>query len=87
VYIRTIKTGGREYHQAVRSFREGKTVRHDVIAHLGNLATPQQALEYWPEEVALLRRTGQHGKADKLERKLNRLKAALEEEEAKRAQR
>ncbi len=71
--MRTVNSRGREYNQLVRSYREHGKVKQEVIAHLGELTSANEALEYWPQEVALLRRTGQHAKADKVEAKLHRL--------------
>ena len=77
MYVRTVNSRGREYRQLVRSFRESGKVKQEVIAHLGELTSAEEALEYWPQEVKLLRRTGQHGKADKVETKLERLREAI----------
>ena len=73
MYVRTVSSRGREYNQLVRSYRENGKVKQEVIAHLGELTSADEALKYWPQEVELLRRTGQHTKADKVEAKLNRL--------------
>jgi hypothetical protein len=73
VYVRTVNSRGQEYNQLVRSYRENGRVKQEVIAHLGELTSADEALEYWPQEIRLLRRTGQHVKAEKLEAKLNRL--------------
>jgi len=78
VYVRTVSSRGREYNQLVRSYREKGKVKQEVIAHLGELKDADEALEYWPQEVELLRRTGQHSKADKVEAKLNRLQELTE---------
>jgi hypothetical protein len=78
MYVRTVSSRGREYNQLVRSYRENGKVKQEVIAHLGELTSADEALEYWPQEVELLRRTGQHTKADKVEVKLNRLQELTE---------
>ena len=64
--------------QLVRSYRENGKVKQEVIAHLGELTSADEALEYWPQEVDLLRRTGQHAKADKVDAKLDRLRKLRE---------
>jgi hypothetical protein len=74
MYVRTVSSRGKEYNQLVRSYRETGKVKQEIIAHLGELTSADEALEYWPQEVELLRRTGQHAKADKVEAKLNRLR-------------
>lgn len=73
MYVRTVNSRGRQYNQLVRSHRENGKVKQEVIAHLGELTSAAEALEYWPQEIELLRRTGQHAKADKLRGKLERL--------------
>ena len=74
MYVRTVTSRGREYNQLVRSYREDGKVKQEVIAHLGELTNAHEALAFWPQEVALLRRTGQHSKADKVEAKLERVR-------------
>jgi hypothetical protein len=74
MYVRTVNSRGREYKQLVRSYREFGKVKQEVIAHLGELKDADEALEYWPQEINLLRRTGQHSKADKIEDKLERVR-------------
>ena len=74
MYVRTVTSRGREYNQLVRSYREDGKVKQEVIAHLGELTSAHEALEFWPQEVALLRHTGQHSKADKVEAKLERVR-------------
>ncbi len=46
-----------------------------VIVHLGEHATPEEAVAAWSEEVGKLRGMGRHSKADKLERKLDELRS------------
>lgn len=75
MYVRTVNSRGREYNQLVRSFRENGKVKQEVIAHLGELKDEHEALKYWPEEIELLRRTGQHAKAEKLSDKLEKLRS------------
>jgi hypothetical protein len=74
MYVRTVTSRGREYNQLVRSYREDGKVKQEVIAHLGELTSAREALEFWPQEVELLRRTGQHSKADRVEAKLERVR-------------
>ena len=46
--------------------------------HLGQHETPEAALATWPNEVKHLRRIGRDDRANKLEGKLNKLRALLE---------
>ena len=61
------------YYQAVRSYREAGKVKQDVI-HLGEHATANEALAVWTEEIRSLRTTRPR-KAEKLQRKRERLRA------------
>ena len=45
-----------------------------VDVHLGEHATPEEALATWPREVDHLRRMGRESKAEKLEAKLQTLR-------------
>jgi hypothetical protein len=76
MYVRTVSSRGREYNQLVRSYRDNGKVKQEIIVHLGELTSADEALVYWPQEGELLRRTGQHAKADKVETKLKRLREA-----------
>jgi hypothetical protein len=78
VYVRRVSSRNREYNQLVRSYRENGKVKQEVIAHLGELSSADEALEYWPQEIELLRRTGQQVKADKLVEKLTRVRELTE---------
>ena len=78
IYIRAVKIerNGEQYgtyYQAVRSYREGGKVEQQVV-HLGEHSTAESALESWPKEIAELKRVGRPRKAEKLQRKLDRLK-------------
>ena len=46
--------------------------------HLGEHATPEEALATWPQEVDHLRRIGRESKAEKLQRKLDTLQKLVE---------
>jgi hypothetical protein len=48
-----------------------------VDVHIGEHATPEDALAAWPREVQHLRLIGRETKADKVEAKLERLREAL----------
>ena len=45
-----------------------------VDVHLGEHATPEEALATWPREVDHLRQIGRESKAEKLRQKLDRLR-------------
>jgi hypothetical protein len=45
-----------------------------VSVHLGEHATPEDAVAAWSEEIGKLRKLGRNNKADKLERKLDVLR-------------
>jgi hypothetical protein len=45
-----------------------------VDVHLGEHATPEEALTTWPQEVDHLRQIGRDSKAEKLQGKLERLR-------------
>lgn len=49
--------------------------RFKVVVHLGEHATPEEAITAWSEEVGNLRKLGRNNKADKLERKLEELRS------------
>ena len=78
MYIRTVnieRDGERygTYYQAVRSYREGGKVKQDVV-HLGEHATADEALTAWADDVRQLQTTRPR-KAEKLQRKIERLRA------------
>jgi hypothetical protein len=56
----------------VRSYREGGKVKQEVV-HLGEHSTAESALESWPQEIAALKLVGRPRKAEKLQKKLDRL--------------
>jgi hypothetical protein len=64
-----------DYYQLVHSYREGDTVKKEVLIHLGEHETPEAALVAWPEEIAEHRRAGRDQQAEKLQGKLERLHA------------
>jgi hypothetical protein len=77
MYIRTVNINrdGEQYgtyYQAVRSYREQGKVKQEVI-HLGEHQTADEALGAWEREIGGLRTTRPR-KADKLQRKLERLR-------------
>ena len=49
-----------------------------VDVHLGEHATPEEALATWPQEVDHLRQMGRESKAEKLQGKLDRLQELTE---------
>jgi hypothetical protein len=63
----------------VRSYRndEGKP-RQEVVVHLGQYPTPEDALTAWPEEIARHRAAGRDEQAEKLQEKLDRLRELTE---------
>ena len=81
VYIRAVKIerDGElygTYFQAVRSYREVGKVKQEVV-HLGEHSTAESALESWPQEIQELERIGRPRKAEKLQRKLDRLRELM----------
>ena len=82
IYIRAVKIerDGEQYgtyYQAVRSYRERSKVKQEVV-HLGEHSTAESALDSWPQEIQELERMGRPRKADKIQRKLNRLQELTE---------
>jgi hypothetical protein len=85
IYIRAIniERDGEQfgtYYQAVRSYREKGKVKQEVI-HLGEHPTAEAALNAWPVEVQELRDIGRPRKADKIQRKWERLQKLNEGDE------
>jgi hypothetical protein len=83
IYIRAVKLERDSeqygtYYQAVRSYREKGKVKQDVV-HLGEHQTAEAALDAWPEEVKELERIGRPRKAEKLQKKLDRLQELIEQ--------
>ena len=62
----------------MRSYREEGTVKKEVLVHLGEYETPEEALSAWPEEIAEHKRYGRDEQAEKLQRKLYRLQELME---------
>ena len=80
IYIRAInieREGERygTYYQAVRSYREGRKVKQEVV-HLGEHATADEALTAWEQDVRQLQ-TMRPRKAEKLRAKMDRLRAMV----------
>ena len=61
----------------MRSYREGGKVKQDVV-HLGDHSTAESALESWPQEIQELERIGRPRKAEKVQKKLVRLRELME---------
>lgn len=63
----------------MRSYRneEGKP-RQEVLVHLGEYPTPEDALAAWPNEIAEHQRYGRDEQAEKLQDKLDRLQELTE---------
>ena len=61
----------------MRSYREGGKVKQEVV-YLGDHSTVESALESWPKEIAELKRVGRPRKAEKVQRKLDRLQKLTE---------
>ena len=75
IYVRRTKSRGTgPYFQLVASRRiEGKP-RTEVLVHLGEHPTPEEALSAWPGEIARLRKIGRENKASRLQGKLTKLR-------------
>ena len=79
IYVRRIKSRKYgDYFQLVRSYRDEGTVKKEVLVHLGDYATPDDALVAWPREIAAHRRAGRDEQAEKLRGKLDRLQKLTE---------
>jgi hypothetical protein len=74
MYVRRIHSRKHDYFQLVRSYREEGTVKKEVLVHLGDYPTPEDALDAWPSEIAEHRRYGRDEQAEKLQVKLDRLR-------------
>ena len=59
----------------MRSYRGEGTVKKEVLVHLGEYETPDEALAAWPDEVAEHRRHGRNEQAEKLAGKLRKLRS------------
>jgi hypothetical protein len=78
VFVRRVKSRGTgPYFQLVRSYREGDTVKQEVLVHLGEHPTSEAALNAWPSDVKHLRAIGRDDQANKLEAKLDRLRELM----------
>ena len=57
----------------MRSYREQGTVKKEVLVHLGQYPTIEEALAQWPEEIQEHLQRGREEQAEKIQRKLDRL--------------
>ena len=83
--VRRVFSRGTPSYQLGRYEMVGKPgARRSVFkvgVHLGEHATPEEALAAWPEEIARARAAGRENKAVKLEGKLGKLRSIVEGEE------
>jgi hypothetical protein len=80
IYVRRIKSRKYgDYFQLVRSYRDEGTVMKEVLVHLGQYPTPEDALTAWPGEIAEHRKADRDEQAEKLQDKLDRLQELTEE--------
>jgi hypothetical protein len=77
--VRRSRSRKHDYYQLVRYYRdeEGKP-RTEVLVHLGEYETPEAALSAWPGEIAEHRRQARDEQAEKLQKKLDRLRELSE---------
>ena len=79
MYVRRMRSRERgPYFQLVRSYREGEQVKQEVLVHLGQYETLEAALAAWPSEIEHSRAIGRESQAEKLERKLAKLRELRE---------
>jgi hypothetical protein len=81
IYVRTVKSRKYgDYFQLVRSYRDpdSGTVKKEVLVHLGEHETPDEALAAWPREIETHRASGRGEQADKLAGKLEKLRTLVE---------
>jgi hypothetical protein len=79
IYVRRMRSRERgPYFQLVRSYREGRQVKQEVLVHLGEHETPEAALAAWPPEIEHLRVIGRESQGEKLESKLTKLRELWE---------
>lgn len=62
-------------HYEMQGEKGKRSSRFKVIVHLGEHATPEDAVEAWSEEIGKLREMGRDSKASKLERELDELRS------------
>jgi len=75
ISVRRIRSRKHDYYQLVRHYRnEECKPRTEVLVHLGEYETPEEALSAWPEEIAEHWRYGRDEQAEKLEAKLETLR-------------
>jgi hypothetical protein len=76
LYVRRIKVpgGGEGFnYQLVRSYREGRMVKKEVLVHLGPFSDTADALTRWRNACDELESSGRHTQAQKLKAKYDRL--------------
>ena len=73
-FVRIKKVDGKEYYQLVESRRVDGKPRQQVLLHLGQHASVDEALKRWPREIGRMRRRGNDDGAEALKEKLDRLK-------------
>lgn len=77
--IRRVTSRGTPSYQLGRYEMAGEAgkrrSRFRVSVHLGEHATPEEATSAWSREIGKLRDMGRHGKANKLEQKLDELQS------------
>ena len=75
MYVRRVKPpgGGEEYYQLVRSYRQGGTVKKEVLVHLGPYWDTADALKSWRDACRDLEQLRRHTQAQKLRAKCDRL--------------
>jgi hypothetical protein len=79
IYVRRIKSRKYgDYFQLVRSYRDEGTVKKEVLVHLGEYETPGAALDAWPGEINEHRKAGRDEQAEKVQRKLDRVRELTE---------
>jgi len=81
IYVRSVRSRKYgDYFQLVRSYRDpdSATVKKEVLVHLGEHETPDEALTAWPGDIADHRKHGRDEQAEKLAGKLARLRTLAE---------
>lgn len=75
MFVRRVKSRGTgPYFQLVRSYRDDGKVKQEVLVHLGEHPTSEEAMRAWPVQVKRLRAIGRDDQAEKLGAKLERLR-------------
>jgi hypothetical protein len=75
MYLRSVKApgDGERYYQLVRSYREGGTVKKEVLVHLGPYWDTEDALKSWRDACRELEQLHRPTQAQKLRAKCDRL--------------